>query len=288
MHDVYLSLGSNQGNRAVFLHKGFTLIEKELGAVVKSSGLYRTASWGREDLPEFLNQVILIRTQHSPEDVLTKILSIEQRLGRKRVEKWGTRTLDIDILLYDHLILSQPGLVVPHPLMHERRFVLEPLAEIAPDFVHPVLAKKIKSLLSQLSDGLFVKPFRSTNMAQDIYKAFEVNLSYLNDIAEGNKEFIIDMIDIFREQTPVYFNQLSSAIYEKDWKTAGDVAHKIKPTLAFIGVEAAKEQMIEIERKARSLDKPEEIAGIFAALKERLDDIYLSLENVKQELLGQI
>ncbi|WP_374163370.1 2-amino-4-hydroxy-6-hydroxymethyldihydropteridine diphosphokinase [Arcticibacter sp. MXS-1] len=288
MHEVYLSLGSNQGNRAIFLHQALVLIEKEVGEVVRSSAIYQTASWGREDLPEFLNQVVLIRTALSAEEVLTSILSIEKRLGRERLEKWGARTLDIDILLFDDLIVNNRDLVIPHPLMHERRFVMAPLAEIAPELEHPVLATKIKFLLSQLSDGLFVKPFRSTTMAQGIHKTFEVNLSYLNDIAEGNKEFIIDMIDIFIEQTPVYFNQLATAIYEKDWKTAGDVAHKIKPTLAFIGVDAARDQMIEIERKARSLDKPEEIADLFDDLKDTLDDIYVSLENIKKDLQKQI
>lgn len=126
-------------------------------------------------------------------------------------------------------------------------------------------------------------------MEEDINKTnFEVDLSYLNEIADGNAEFIIDMIDIFLEQTPLYFVQLETAIREGDWKSTGDVAHKIKPTLAFMGVNEAKEQMAEIERKARSLDGVYEIEGKFASIKVKCDLLCDRLEQIKGELKAKL
>ncbi len=260
MQNIYLLLGSNLGDRHSYLRDGARLIEKEIGHIEKLSSIYRTASWGNNELPEFLNQALQVSTNLSPRDLLLIVNAIEKSLGRERIQKWGSRTLDIDILLYGNEIINEPDLIIPHPLMQERRFALTPLCEIAPDVVHPLMEKEIKVLLSQLSDNLSVQVESETNnMSQDINKTtFDIDLSYLNDIADGNAEFIIDMIDIFMQQTPVYFDQLDKAIQEKDWKVAGDVAHKIKPTLAFMGVEAAKEQMADVERKARNLDHTEE------------------------------
>lgn len=290
MQNIYLLLGSNLGDRHSYLREGALLIEKEIGTIEKSSSIYRTASWGNTQLPEFLNQALQVSTDLSPQDLLLVINAIERSLGRERIQKWGSRTLDIDILLYGDEIINEPDLVIPHPLMQERRFALAPLCEIAPDVVHPLIGKKINVLLSQLSDNLFVQVEfdTSNNMSQDINKTtFDIDLSYLNDIADGNAEFIIDMIDIFMEQTPVYFDQLDKAIQEKDWKVTGDVAHKIKPTLAFMGVEAAKEQMAEIERKARNLDRTEEIEAQVSQLKISCESLYSGLQKIKDDLQGK-
>ena len=289
MRNIYLLLGSNLGDRHSYLREGALLIEREIGPIEKSSSIYQTASWGNTGLPEFLNQALQVSTSLSPRDLLFTVNAIEKSLGRERVQKWGSRTLDIDILLYENEIINEPDLVIPHPLMQERRFALAPLCEIAPHVVHPLIGKKIKELLSELSDDLYVQvESDNNNMPQDINKAtFDIDLSYLNDIADGNAEFIIDMIDIFMEQTPIYFDQLDKAIQEKDWKVTGDVAHKIKPTLAFMGVEAAKEQMAEIERKARNLDHTEEIEEKVSQLKVSCESLYAGLQKIKDDLQGK-
>lgn len=288
MHEIYLLLGSNLGDRSKYLREGCNLITSEIGEIVKRSPVYKTASWGNTGLPEFLNQAVCVISDLPPRELLSRVLLIEKILGRNRLEKWGSRTLDIDILFYDDEIINEPDLVVPHPLLHERRFALTPLQEIAPGLRHPVSGKKIKDLLSELSDNLYVDKADNMNTTGDMNKAaFEVDMSYLNDIAGGNAEFIIDMIDIFLEQTPEYFDQLSKAIQEKNWKATGDLAHKIKPTLAFMGVAEAKEQMAEIERKARSLEKVEEIEGAFHNLRETCDLLYANLQKIKEDLQKQ-
>lgn len=289
MRNIYLLLGSNLGDRHSYLREGALLIEREIGPIEKSSSIYQTASWGNTGLPEFLNQALQVSTSLSPRDLLFTVNAIEKSLGRERVQKWGSRTLDIDILLYENEIINEPDLVIPHPLMQERRFALAPLCEIAPNVVHPLIQKKIKELLSELSDDLYVQvESDNNNMPEDINKTtFDIDLSYLNDIADGNAEFIIDMIDIFMEQTPIYFDQLCKAIEEKDWKVTGDVAHKIKPTLAFMGVEAAKEQMAEIERKARNLDHTEEIEEQVSQLKISCESLYAGLQKIKDDLQGK-
>lgn len=121
-------------------------------------------------------------------------------------------------------------------------------------------------------------------MAEGNNKGFEIDMSYLNDIAGGSEEFMIEMIDIFIEQTPLYFEQLEDAVNSRDWKAVGDVAHKIKPTLAFMGIEEAKEIMGDIERKARINDNVSEIPAMFADIKDRCQDLYQSLEKIKKEL----
>lgn len=126
-------------------------------------------------------------------------------------------------------------------------------------------------------------------MSQDLNPDnLEIDLSYLNEIAGGDAEFMIDMIDIFIEQTPVYTDQLINAVNAKDWKTVGDIAHKIKPTLAFMGVNKAKEQMASIEQKARTESNVEDIAKEFAEVKAVCESLYTGLEKVKIDLQASL
>ncbi|WP_158826381.1 2-amino-4-hydroxy-6-hydroxymethyldihydropteridine diphosphokinase [Mucilaginibacter lacusdianchii] len=157
MINVYLLLGSNLGNRQLFLKQAIAYIEERAGEVVQQSAIYETESWGKTDLPAYLNQVLLVQTKLQPTELLDVLLQIELLLGRKREEKWGARTIDIDILFYDDWIINEATLVVPHPELHNRRFTLEPLAEIAPDFYHPVLQQTVLALKSSLTDDLQVK-----------------------------------------------------------------------------------------------------------------------------------
>jgi 2-amino-4-hydroxy-6-hydroxymethyldihydropteridine diphosphokinase len=154
---VYLLLGSNLGDRQSFLKKAIDLIATDIARVSKKSSVYETQSWGKTDAPDYLNQVIALQTDLPAKTVLQKILHIEALLGRLREEKWGSRIIDIDILFYGGDIINESGLCVPHPQLHNRRFTLEPLAEIAPNLVHPVLHKDILQLKNELKDNLLIK-----------------------------------------------------------------------------------------------------------------------------------
>lgn len=153
---IFLLLGSNLGTRQDNLLHATTLIEHEVGKIVKASGFYQTAAWGITDQPYFLNQALEITSALDPAHLLTTLLSIESRMGRIRKEKWGERIIDIDMLYYGKHILQSNLLTLPHPGIAYRRFVLEPLAEIAPDFVHPLLNKPTTLLLEECKDSLTV------------------------------------------------------------------------------------------------------------------------------------
>lgn len=157
MYIAFLLLGSNLGNSVKYLSDASGLISLRLGTVRETSSLYRTASWGKHDQPDFINQVIALDTALNPEELLAGVLTIELELGRERNERWGSRTIDIDILLYGDQVIDQPNLKIPHPFLHERRFSLEPLCEIAPGLIHPVLNRPVVDLLNDLSDSLLVK-----------------------------------------------------------------------------------------------------------------------------------
>ena len=157
MNDVFLLLGSNLGNREGYLHTAIGQIETAIAPLVNKSSVYETQSWGKTDEPDYLNQVVEVKTDMSPRDVLQKILRIESVMGRKREEKWGARIIDIDILFYGTDIISEPGLIIPHPELQNRRFTLEPLIEIAPYLIHPVFRKSVFQLKSELKDDLLIK-----------------------------------------------------------------------------------------------------------------------------------
>ncbi len=150
MSEAFISLGSNLDDRNNYLEKARSFLS-DFGEIKKESTIIETPAWGKKDQPDFLNQVILIETELSPQELLEECLKIEDKLGRERKEKWGPRTIDLDILFYDELILNKENLIIPHPYITEREFVLKPLNEIAPDFVHPVLGLTTKEMLIQIS-----------------------------------------------------------------------------------------------------------------------------------------
>ena len=156
MNIVYLSLGSNIGNRTKYLNDALQLIEEKIGKIEKKSSVYETEPWGKTDQPMFLNMTILVNSTLLPELLLIQILEIEQTLGRIRIEKWSERVIDIDILFFNNDIINQPDLVIPHPFLHQRRFVLEPLNEISPNLIHPVLEKTINELLENFPDKITI------------------------------------------------------------------------------------------------------------------------------------
>lgn len=157
MPTTYLLLGSNEGDSRANIDRAIALLQHNCGPIVAHSPLYRTAAWGLEDQPDFLNMALAIDTALSPALLLENTQNIEQQMGRQRSVKWGQRTLDIDILFYGNELIDIPGLKVPHPYIQDRRFALAPLADIAPDFVHPRLHKTISQLLASCPDPLPVE-----------------------------------------------------------------------------------------------------------------------------------
>ncbi len=154
---VFISLGSNLGIRENNLQQAINLIvQLPQTSLVNQSGMYSTAAWGKTDQPDFLNMAIEISSALLPVDLMESLLQLEEKMGRVRNDHWGPRIIDMDILFYDKEIIHLPHLHVPHPEMHNRNFVLVPLNEIAPEFIHPVFKKKIAQLLEECPDKLTV------------------------------------------------------------------------------------------------------------------------------------
>lgn len=156
MEEAYLLLGSNLGDSRKYISEAIKSISEQVGEITAASSLYQTASWGNIEQPDFLNQVIKIKTKLLPQQLLKKILVIEENFGRQRIQKWGSRTIDIDLLFYGNQIIRDENLVVPHPYLHLRRFTLMPLVELSPELFHPVLHKTVTELYNELDDELSV------------------------------------------------------------------------------------------------------------------------------------
>jgi|LakMenEpi03Aug12_release.lakeMendotaPanAssembly.Ray.scaffolds.fasta_scaffold114101_2 2-amino-4-hydroxy-6-hydroxymethyldihydropteridine diphosphokinase len=153
MNTAYLLTGSNLGESASQLTLANQYISQKCGKIITQSAVYQTAPWGNQDQPFFLNQAIKLATELEPEALMQELLHIETLMGRIRTIKYGPRVIDLDILFFNDLIINKPMLQLPHPAMAERRFVLVPMAEIAPTQVHPVYNKTIQNLLIDCRDS---------------------------------------------------------------------------------------------------------------------------------------
>lgn len=163
MNQVYLITGGNVGNRNKHLQQAAEKIEKTIGNILTSSSIYETAAWGNTDQPSFYNQVHLVETDLTPNELIGTILNIEKEMGRIRTIKNAARIIDIDILFYQNTVIELPDLVIPHKEIANRQFVLKPLLEINPDFIHPKLKKTIRELANECEDNLEVVKLESTH-----------------------------------------------------------------------------------------------------------------------------
>jgi 2-amino-4-hydroxy-6-hydroxymethyldihydropteridine diphosphokinase len=157
MNISYLLIGGNQGDRLARLATAKGYILAAGGDIQLASALYETAAWGKIDQPDFVNQALKVATSQEAPAWLLTLLGIEEKMGRRRQEKYGPRIIDIDILFFNNSILREPQLTIPHPEIQNRRFALTPLEEIAPFLIHPVLGKSIRELLAECADTLAVK-----------------------------------------------------------------------------------------------------------------------------------
>ncbi|MEY3631404.1 MAG: 2-amino-4-hydroxy-6-hydroxymethyldihydropteridine diphosphokinase [Bacteroidota bacterium] len=150
---LFLSLGGNLGNTREIFEGAYPLIEKKIGKISVYSSIYQTEAWGPIPQADFLNQVLLVSTGLQPQACLGELLAIEREFGRERKERWGPRTLDLDILFYGDMIIAESDLSIPHPRIAERKFILAPLAEIAPSFTYPASNKTMLALLEECEDS---------------------------------------------------------------------------------------------------------------------------------------
>lgn len=166
MVKVYFLLGGNLGDRLATLQNGLSTLSACVGHVLSCSSIYETEPWGKQNQPTFLNQTAILETELSPQAILKVIKRIERDLKRKRYEKWGSRTIDIDILFYDDQLYEDEELTIPHPALHTRNFTLVPLMEIAPDLKHPRFELTIRELYAQSPDPLGTNLYKSAQYLQ--------------------------------------------------------------------------------------------------------------------------
>lgn len=148
---VIISIGSNMGNRFFYLWKAKELLQEKLNTDIRTSPIYETDAWGKTNEPKYFNAVLSFSTDSEPMEILTICQNIENELGRKRMEKWGKRTIDLDIIFIDEIQLESPKLTIPHPFFDQRAFVLKPLLDLHPERIHPKLGEPLIEYLQKLT-----------------------------------------------------------------------------------------------------------------------------------------
>jgi 2-amino-4-hydroxy-6-hydroxymethyldihydropteridine diphosphokinase len=158
-YTAHLLLGTNMGNRCDYLRFALEMIQERAGIICDISPVYETAAWGFTNQHDFLNQALLVQTSWQPEQLLTILQDIEKQAGRQRLVHWGPRTLDIDIIAIDNLIIQSEKLTIPHPAMGQRKFVLQPLTDLVPDWIHPTIGLTYAQLLHLCDDSTAIKRY---------------------------------------------------------------------------------------------------------------------------------
>jgi 2-amino-4-hydroxy-6-hydroxymethyldihydropteridine diphosphokinase len=153
MYIAYIGIGSNLGDRKNNCERAIELLKRRGISIKKRSSLHETQPWGVRNQPLFLNMAIEIETDYTPKELLTIVKDIEAKIGRQKTFPWGPRVVDLDILIFNEMVIRSQELTIPHPYMHKREFVLEPLQEIAPDLVHPVLKRSMRELLNACTEN---------------------------------------------------------------------------------------------------------------------------------------
>ncbi len=159
MSSIYISLGSNQGDRIRHLEDALQILQERDIRVVRKSPYYLSKAWGNQDQPDFINQVVEVATEYDASVLLSCLLATEREMGRVRTGKWQPRSIDLDLLFYHDEIFETPGIQVPHPRVQDRNFILTPMMDLKPDLVHPVLGKTIQELYLDCEDQLEVLMF---------------------------------------------------------------------------------------------------------------------------------
>lgn len=161
MVQVYFLLGGNLGDRMATMRYALDALSEAVGPVLQYSSIYETEPWGKQNQPTFLNQTAILESRATPTEILAVIRRIEEELKRQRLEKWGSRTIDIDILFYGDQIYEDEELTIPHTALHERNFTLVPLVEMAPQLAHPRLGKTMQQLYAESPDPLGTRLFKA-------------------------------------------------------------------------------------------------------------------------------
>lgn len=273
-HEVYLLLGTNLGARLSHIDCARGHIATHIGTIISRSALYETSSWGSaEPQPDYINQVIRVHTTLEPTVLLATIHTIEQNLGRIRTFKWDSRVIDIDILFYDDQIVDLPDLHIPHPYFQERNFAMAPMNELVPDFIHPVLKKTIRDLYQQSADTLPVWLYKEAD--------FNSMENYIGKDAAVQQS----IITLFLEQTPADISKLSGYIQAEDWSNARLQAHRIKPTLTYMGAISLREALEELESLLKGqLAVSDKQFSENVGLKAKFQNIELRFELLFSEL----
>jgi len=160
MNTTYLELGSNKGNRLLNISKAFVYLNQEIGEITNHSAIYETDPWGFKSSDKFINIAVELKTNLQPHDLLNRIKEFEKKMGRKKItDKYESREIDIDIIFFNNNIINDNELIIPHPRLHKRKFVLETLFDIIPDYIHPLLNKNIKQLYTECNDKCNVEVY---------------------------------------------------------------------------------------------------------------------------------
>lgn len=279
--NIYILLGGNQGNTEAVFQKALMMLQSDVGTINKVSSLYRTAAWGKTDQPDFINQVLKMSSKLSPEGLLQNTQQIEKLLGRERLEHWGPRIIDIDILYYGKKVVSTEYLTIPHPRIQERRFVLEPLNEISPNLIHPVLGLSQKELLAQCTDKLMVEKIMST---KENHTYSVINVQAIKENFFDNAELIKEFTDLYLSQTPEDFSRLKQAIEKENRSDSYDLAHHMKPSMEYVGASSLRIELGTLEQLLKEEQNMDTIREHFQKIATKIEILLEELQDFQSSL----